>query len=282
VLFFIDKIHVLTEMAQANLQESWTVLVSCKENNANDLVQRLQTAGISARTHDLALCDIVFVRDGKTYLQAELKSPRDLLASITTDCRYHEQTASMSVSGVPYTFYLLHGYRPGSGIFDAEQVKIEHAMTRVQLSGSLNAVQQQSEASRTHIGMVPLTSQDGVFSWIQYVHKNLVEDPVLTDGILAPLTENVKHAFGSKPANRSQSRVYEEMLSRVTGIAEEKARALSKTYPTMTLLLDFLRGCDTPKEVVKSFSALKVGLGKKAAEHVYVQLLASDEQKFAF
>jgi hypothetical protein len=50
----------------------------------------------------------------------------------------------------------------------------------------------------------------------------------------------------------------------------------------MTLLLDFLRGCDTPKEVVKSFSALKVGLGKKAAEHVYVQLLASDEQKFAF
>ena len=35
-------------------------------------------------------------------------------------------------------------------------------------------------------------------------------------------------------------------------------------------------------EVVKSFSALKVGLGKKAAEHVYVQLLASDEQKFTF
>ena len=268
-------------MAEANLQEAWKVLVSSKENNANDLVQRLEVAGISANTHDLALCDIVFVKNGKTYVQAECKSQRDLLASITVDCRYHEQTASMSVSGVPYTFYLLHGYRPGSGIFDAEQVKIEHAMTRVQLSGSLNAAQQ-SETTRTHIGMVPLTSQDGVFSWIQYVHKNLVEDPVLTDGVLAPLTDNVKHAFGSKPANRGQSRVYEEMLSRVTGIAEEKARAVAKVYPTMSLLLDFLRGCQTPKEVVKSFSALKVGLGKKAAEHVYVQLLGSDEQKFAF
>ena len=270
-------------MAEANLYESWTVLVSSKENNAKDLVQRLEAAGISASTHDLSLCDIVFVRDGKTYVQAECKSPRDLLASITVDCRYHEQTASMSVSRVPYTFYLLHGYRPGSGIFDAEQVKIEHAMTRVQLSGSLNAAQQsETSRTRTHIGMVPLTSQDAVFSWVQYVHKNLVEDPVLTDGVLAPLTENVKHAFGSKPANRGQYRVYEEMLSRVTGIAEEKARAVAKAYPTMTSLLDFLRGCETPKEVVKSFSALKVGLGKKAAEHMYTQLLGTDEQKFAF
>ena len=257
----------------------WTVLISSKEPNAQDLVARLVEAGISANTHDLAVCDIVFELDRKTYVQAEIKTQRDLLASITVDCRYHEQTASMSVSGVPYTFYLLRGYRAGPGILNAEQIKIEHAMTRAQLSGSLNATQQ---STRTHIGMIPLTSEDGVFSWIQYVHKNLVEDPVLTDGVLAPLTDNVKHAFGSKPANRDQSRVYAEMLSRITGIAIEKARALSRVYPTMSILIEFLHQCETPAEIVKSFSALKIGLGKKAAEHVYVQLLRNDERKFTF
>ena len=77
-----------------------------------------------------------------------------------------------------------------------------------------------------------------------------MDDPVLTDGVLAPLTENVKHAFGTKPANRGQARVYVEQISRM-GIADEKAKVLAKAFPTMCMLLDFLRGCETPKEVVK-------------------------------
>jgi hypothetical protein len=269
----------MEESPETVVDDRWTVLVSSKEPNAQDLVGRLEAAGIRATRHDVPLCDIVFVLGGKTFVQAELKSQRDLLASITVDCRYHEQTASMSVSGVPYTFYLVHGYRPGGGVFDAEQCKLEHAITRVQLSGSLNAA---TQSGRTHIGLVPLTSQDGVFSWIQYVHKNLVEDPVLTDGVLAPLTENVKHAFGTKPANRGQARVYVEQISRITGIADEKAKVLAKAFPTMCMLLDFLRGCETPKEIVKRLSAMKVGLGKKAAEMLYTQLLSAEEQKFVF
>lgn len=262
-----------------NVGGRWTVLVSCKEPNAQSLISRLKAADIQAERHDVPLCDVVFTKNGKTYVQAELKTHRDLLASITTDFRYHEQTASMSVSKVPYTFYLLHDYKAACGVFDVDQRKIEHAMTRVQLSGSLNAAH---EGKRTHIGMVPLTSQDGVFAWIQYVHKHLVDDPSLTDGVFAPLTENVKHAFGTKPANRDQGRVYVEQLSRITGIADEKAKEIAKAFPTMLKLLTFLQNCQTPKEIVKFFSAKKVGLGKKAAQMMYMQLLGPDEQNFQF
>lgn len=258
-------------------KDGWTVLVSSKEPNALELVARLNGAGIAAARHDIPLCDVAFVKNGKMYVQAEMKNQRDLVASITTDCRYHEQTASMSVSGVPYTFYLVSGYKTGAGMFELDQVKIEHAMTRVQLSGSLNVAMQ---SDRTHIGFVPLTSRDGVFSWIRYVHKNLVEDPKLTDGVLAPLTENVKHAFGTKPANRDQHRVYVEQLSRITGIGEEKAKEIAKVFPTMCGLLDFLRACETPKTLVAHFTSLKAGLGRKACEMLYRQLLGTDERKF--
>lgn len=276
-----DDSLVEVECSESKHENSleWTVLISSKEPHALDMVARLQRENICARRHDIDVCDIVFVKNGQTYVQAEMKSQRDLLASITSDCRYHEQTASMSVSSVPYTFYLLHGYKAPFGIFDMEQVKIEHAMTRVQLSASLKAAE---ACNRTHIGLVPLTSRDALFSWIKYVHKNLVEDPTLTDGVFAPLTDNVKHAFGTKPSNRDQSRVYVEQLSRITGIADEKAKEIAKAFPSMSQLLTFLRKCETPKELTKFLSSLKVGLGKKAAEMMYKQLLSQEEQHFIF
>jgi hypothetical protein len=68
-----------------------------------------------------------------------------------------------------------------------------------------------------------------------------------------------------------QARVYVEQISRITGIADEKAKVLAKAFPTMCMLLDFLRQ-----------TSLKVGLGKKAAEMLYTQLLSREEQKFVF
>lgn len=284
--------------------EGWKVLVSSKEPDALVLVSRLLEVGIPAERYDIPVCDIAITRNGRTYVQAEMKTQRDLVQSIVTDCRYHEQSASMSISGVPFTYYLLHGYRAGFGISTEDQVKVEHAMTRVQLSSSLAKVQESpppeqpvsddsdgSDAGggsggapvaypRTHIGCIPITSPDGVYSWICYVYKNLVEDPGLTDGIFAPLTENVKHAFGTKPAARSQKQVYVEQLSRITGIGDDKAREIARHFPTMCGLLDFLRQCETAKQLAKHFTSLKAGLGPKACERMYTQLLGPEERKF--
>ena len=274
----------------------WKVLVSSKEPDALVLVSRLLEEGIPAERYDIPVCDIAIVKGDRTYVQAEMKTQRDLVQSIVTDCRYHEQTASMSVSGVPFTFYLLHGYKAAFGISMEDQVKVEHGMTRAQLSSSIAKVQLSPSESdseqfpltddepgnipRTHIGCIPITSPDGVFLWIKYVYRNLVEDPQLSDGIFAPLTENVKHAFGSKPAARSQHQVYVEQLSRLTGIGEEKAREIAKWFPSMGRLLDFLRGCESSKQLVKHFTSLKAGLGPKACERMYTQLLSKEERKF--
>lgn len=306
MLFFPTQVcwHMATTVATGG----WKVLISSKEPDALVLVSRLLEEGISAERYDIPVCDIAIVKGDRTYVQAELKTQRDLVQSIVTDCRYHEQTASMSVSGVPFTFYLLHGYKAAFGISVDDQVKVEHGMTRAQLSSSLAKVQppapleppepppepeqfeivdgagessgEPGNVPRTHIGCIPITSPDGVFLWVKYVYRNLVEDPQLSDGVFAPLTENVRHAFGSKPAARSQTQVYVEQLSRLTGIGEEKAREIAKWFPSMGRLLDFLRGCDSAKQLVKHFTALKAGLGPKACERMYTQLLAKEERKF--
>jgi hypothetical protein len=264
----------------------WKVLISSKEPDALVLAARLHGVGIPAERYDIPVCDIAIVKGDRTYVQAELKTQRDLVQSIVTDCRYHEQTASMSISGVPFTFYLLHGYKAAFGVSLDDQVKVEHGMTRAQLSSSLSKVRdlfsdgEPSSIPRTHIGCIPITSPDGVFSWIQYVYKNLAEDPEIADGVFAPLTDNVKHAFGSKPAARAQVQVYVEQLSRLTGIGEEKAREIARWFPSMGRLLDFLRGCESSKQLVKHFTSLKAGLGPKACERMYTQLLSSEERKF--
>lgn len=260
---------------------AWTVLVSSKEPGALGLVERLGAAGISAARRDIELCDVAFVTNGKTYVHAELKNHRDFLASISTDCRYQEQTASMAEALVPFTFYLLQGYTAPPRTADDEQRKIQHALTRLQLSSSIAAVTALPEISRkrTHIAAVPLTTKDGLYEWIVYVHKNLVDAPELTDGVFAPLCDNVKHNYGTKPANRDQRRVYVEQLCRVTGIAEEKAKAIAIAYPSLRRLLEFLQSATDAKALVEAFRDLKVGMAHKGVENLYKQLLAPDEQR---
>jgi ERCC4-type nuclease len=127
---------------------AWKVLVSSKEKDADALLARLRESGLDAEKLDIAVCDVAFVKDGKTYVQAELKTLRDMIASIG-DCRYHEQSASMSESGVPFTFYLIRGCRAGD-LTSHEQVSLEHSLTRVQLSAS------KPQGKYTHIATVYL------------------------------------------------------------------------------------------------------------------------------
>ena len=253
---------------------AWEVLVSSKEPGALELVERLRATGMHARRCDIALCDVAFAKNGKTYVHAELKNHRDFLASISSDCRYQEQTASMAEAAVPFTFYLVQGYTSPAPLVE-DQRKIQHALTRIQMSSSLQHVEQNK---RAHIGTVPLTTPDALFEWIAYVHQNLVTEPDLTDGVFAPLSENVKHTYGTKPAHRDQARVYVEQLSRVTGIAEEKARAIAKTFPSWTQLLAFLQTAESVPCLVDHFKALKIGLAHKGVENLYKQLLHPDEQ----
>lgn len=246
----------------------WKVLVSSKEKNCDELVERLKQDTIDAAKSNLEVCDISFVWGDRTFVQAELKTLRDMVASIT-DCRYYEQSAAMSESKVPFTFYLIHGAR-APGLLEEEQVKLQHAMTRVQASGQMS--------SETHISTVYITSRDGIFEWIRYVYKKLQSDPENHGRIMAPLTEQVRHNFGSKPANRSQSRVYIEQLSRLTGIGEDKARSIAKRWSSFSVLCSFLRECVDQTTLIRELQILKCGLGSHAAKSLYLQTLSDDER----
>jgi ERCC4-type nuclease len=250
---------------------SWTVHISSKEKGAKDLVATLVDRHIDAHRTDVEVADIVMTRGDRTYVHAEIKKASDMLASIT-DCRYHEQSAAMAESRVPFTVYLVEDYRAPCRFSPADETKIQHALTRLQLSGPMNT------GSRSHIGVVYLTTPTALVDWIVYVHKNLVEDPATTDGIFAPLSSRVKHNFGTKPSRRDQARVYVEMLSRVSGLAEDKAKALAAVYPSMSALTAWLRGAQTQSEMVAHLRGLKIGLADKAAEALYTQLLAPSEQ----
>lgn len=241
------------------------------------MVRRLVQGGVCAEEYNLDLCDVAFVKDSKTYVHAEIKKHADLLASIGTDYRYHEQSASMGESCVPYCFYLLEGFRHPPNTTADDQRRIEHAMTRVQLSGPLGQVDGPASSKRCHIAAIPLGSPDGVVSWICYVYRNLVEDPSVSDGVFAPLCENVRHTFGSKPAKRDQSRVYIEQLTRLSGISDNKAKSIADVFPSMSRLTEFLASADKPSTIA---DRLQSGLGMKAAEMLYTQMLAPDERRF--
>lgn len=254
---------------------AWTVHVSSKEHRAGDMVDALRSRGIVAQKTDLQVADVAFTRNDMTYVQAEIKKARDMVASIT-DCRYHEQSAAMAEVRVPFNFYLIMGYKPPDAFGAGDESKVQHALTRLQLSGPMNL------GNVSHLGVVYLTSPESLIEWITYVHKNLVDDPERTTGVFAPLSSRVKHNFGTKPAHRGQARVYIEMLSRVTGIAEDKAKALTLHFPTMSLLLTWLREAASQEDIVTHLKGLKTGLADKAAESLYTQLLSPQEMRFTW
>lgn len=251
------------------------MLVSSKEKNCNELVAELMSRGIAAERYNLELCDLAFVKDGKTYVHAELKKIKDFIASIGSDCRYYEQTASMQEAGVPYTFYLIEGMMYPAYVTAEEKKAMQHAATHIQMTGS-----PKKETNNSHIGVVYLSTS--VVDWVAYVFKNLVEDPALSDSIFAPLSQNVRHNYGSKPSARDQHRVYVEQVSRFTGISETKARLVAQHFPSMSRLVEFLRTAEDACSIVKRLQDLKVGLGPKAAEALYTQLLAEEERPFVF
>jgi hypothetical protein len=121
-------------------------------------------------------------------------------------------------------------------------------------------------------------SPDAVFSWICYVAKILVGEPEVSEGVIAPLSEHVRHSYGTKPANRDQRTVYVEQLSRITGFGEDKARALADKYPSMNHLVAFLRGTLNQQCLVAAFKDMKIGLGPHAAKYAWMQLLHPEDR----
>jgi ERCC4-type nuclease len=254
----------------------WTVHISSKEPGVDALIEKLASQSVSAVRTDLQVCDVAFVRDGRTYVHAEMKKYTDLVASVK-DCRYHEQSAAMAEARVPYTFYLVRDIRPPPMVTQPEQIAVQHAMTRVQLSGPLP-----SSPTRTHMATVYMTADESFLQWIIYVHKILVDDPQATDGVVAPLCEHVVHSFGTKPSGRDQRRVHVEMLSRISGIGYEKARSLGLVFPSMKRLLDWLMSLSSSQDLMDSLRLKNLSLTTTAARAMYTQLLDTDEQPFVW
>jgi ERCC4-type nuclease len=252
----------------------WRVHISSKEPGADDLVSRLEMCGISATRTDMPVCDVAFVYADRTHVHAEIKSYSDLLASIK-DGRYREQSASMAHSGVPFTFYLIRGCIAPPGVSPEEQTKLQHAMTRVQLSGPLPVT-----PHRTHMATIYLTTSDGVFGWIKYVHGILLSDPIEAGGVVAPLSDTLRHEFGSKAGARTQAKVYGEMLGRLSGVGPEKARAVASSFPSMARLIEWLRSHTSQADLVTALRMLNPGLADRVAERLYTEILMPDERRF--
>jgi hypothetical protein len=125
---------------------------------------------------------------------------------------------------------------------------------------------------------VPLAN--GVLEWIKYVHRNLVENPEASDGVFAPLCENVRHHYGPKPPKRDQAQVYVEQLARLSGISEAKAQSLAAVFPSLSELLRFLREAPDQRAVVQRLRDQRLGLADKAAEALFCQLLSPAERPF--
>ena len=248
----------------------WRIVVSNKEKDAVETVERLCALGVAAERGHLEVADVAFQRDDRTVAQAEFKTVADMLASIQ-DCRYHEQAAALEASGVPLSFYVIHGMRAPPNVSEEEQLKLEHAMTRVQ-------------GSSPGIATVYLTSQGGRVAWIRYVAQKLAEGATAgadaVGGTMAPLSEHVRHNFGSKPAGRDQAAVYVQQLGRITGISERRAQAIAARWPSWGALVEFLRGVESYAALLETMRGLGCGLGPEAVRRIYEQTLAADQRAF--
>lgn len=247
----------------------WRVLVSDKEKLAKRWITDLGARGIGPVViHPLAVADVAFVWDDKTYVQAEFKSLPDMLASIR-DGRYQQQSAALEESGVPFTFWVVHGFMTPSNVCVEEQVKVQHALTRLQLTGP---------ASSRHLCVVYLTTEDPLPDWIAYVFRCLSQqNPALDDRVMAPLSQRIAHSFTSKAGQRSQADVFAEQLCRIDGVGNTKSRQLASAFPSMSVLIGRLQSCTTAQEV----TAL-LGVGTSVARSVYHQLLSSEERRFVW
>lgn len=223
------------------------------------LCTRIRLAGLECDVEDISLADIAFEEDGKTYLQAEIKKYADMLASIK-DQRYFQQSASMEISDVPFTFYLV--VVPGhlSQFTDDEQKKVEHALTHLQLTGNIDS---------SHIGTIFLTSEDPIFSWIYYVSQKL-----RPSGLEAPLSKHVKHVFTSKNSSRTQRDVFKEQLCRINEVSEKRSKILVDRFENMSNLIHFLE-THTEREILTEL--LSIGINCSCGTMLMRQILTNEQ-----
>lgn len=245
-------------------EQMWTVWISSKEPGAAVLAEQLRVRHVNAEVKNIEVSDICFVHGGKTYIQAEIKGAKDFLSSIK-DCRYYEQSASIAESQVPFNFYLVKDFRSPPGIDLQEDTVLQHAVTRLQLSGAMNV----TNPSRCHIAVVYITTVNGIMEWVHYVSQHVVTTPL--NGVFAPLSENVRHNYGSKPRHRRQHDVWVEMLARVSGISVVKARRIASYHPSMASMVKLLESVDSEASLIEKTKHLKVG--RNAVLALYHQIV---------
>lgn len=249
----------------------WTLFVDCKEPKAEAICEDLRAYSVNAEpgnredwlgssgtpvegeVRNLSIADYWFVKDGKVWAIIERKTVSDMVASIQDD-RYKDQAARMLKSEVPFKYYLIVGdfFALDGPVFQ----KVWSALTHLQM--------------HTQMGVMCAPKPGYVTPFLVRFYQYLADNPT-PEHLTAPLVEQIQVACKKRKMD-NQKNVYLTQLSVISGMSEDKAKAILELYKDMPTLIRAYESCKRDwdrKFMLKDIQVKKTKIGPVLSERIY-------------